>query len=401
MMRSILLSMTMLAAVPAVANIPAGADPRVATTQNLPAFDRRASGTTADGVRWEARSMMVGQTTTLFPNVVPGSVYAPARPGKDGVVFLETNAGYCSASLMRGGTALLTAAHCVTNASGNIIANTGFAYFYPGPNDPFYDLDFGFEPGIARVAIGSVHVAPGYTGDVIDHNDLAIIFLAGAAPGFAIEYTLAALADPTGVNFTVAGFGNNGLSGATGAVGGTFGRLREGDNMFEYALGNPLFAGGWAPLLGRPLGQISDSWVSDFDRVGFAANDTSCLVTGGLLGTGATFCDTGVGPREVGVAGGDSGGPQFVNGKIVSVTSYGLTFGAAYGDFGGGLNSGWGEFSGYAPVFRNRAWIESLVPDAFGTVAVPIPEPGTWAMLIAGFGMIGGAMRRRRETAAA
>jgi hypothetical protein len=30
-----------------------------------------------------------------------------------------------------------------------------------------------------------------------------------------------------------------------------------------------------------------------------------------------------------------------------------------------------------------------------------VPEPGTWAMLIAGFGLVGGALRRRRETVAA
>jgi hypothetical protein len=367
-------------------------------------FDRVARGT-SDGVSWEARSLIVGQTSTLTVAAGGDPIYLPSRPGKDGLAFLEINfgaagTGFCSGSLMAGGTAILTAAHCVTNTLGQIAATGGFAYFYPGPADPFYDLDFGITPGIERVALGAVHVAPGYTGDVIDHNDLAIIFLAGAAPSFAVEYLLSSLADPTGVLFNVAGFGNRGTSGATGANPGSFGRLREGDNMFEYALGNPIFAGGWAGLLGEPLGQISDSWVSDFDRVGFAANDTSCLVTGGLLGTGATFCNTGLGPREVGVAGGDSGGPQFVDGRIVSVTSYGLTFGADWGDFGGGLNSGWGEFSGYAPVFRNRAWIEGLVPGAFGPSGA-IPEPATWAMLIAGFGLVGAAARRRRETAAA
>ncbi len=315
MHRHLLAGLALVMAAPAFASVSAP------TLDSSPA-ERTVSGSFAGGT-WTARSLMVGQTSTLTVAAGGDPIYLPARPGKNGVAFLETNAGFCSASLMAGGTALLTAAHCVTDTSGNIIANTGFAYFYPGPNDPFYDLDFGFEPGIERVAIGAVHVAPGYTGDVIDHNDLAIIFLAGAAPAFANTYLLDALADPTGVLFEVAGFGNRGSSGATGANPGSFGRLREGDNMFEYALGNPLFAGGWAGLLGEPLGQISDSWVSDFDRVGFAANDTSCLVTGGLLGTGATFCDTGLGPREVGVAGGDSGGPQFVNGKIVSVTSYG------------------------------------------------------------------------------
>jgi hypothetical protein len=353
-----------------------------------------------NGLAWQARSMMVGQTSTLTVAAGGNPIYLPDRPGKNGVAFLETNAGFCSASLMRGGKALITAAHCVANESGEIIANAGFAYFYPGPADPFYDLDFGIVPGIERVSIGAVHVAPGYTGDVIDHNDVAIIFLDGAAPDFAIEYALMGLADPTSVNFNVAGFGNRGTSGAAGANPGSFGRLREGDNMFEYALGNPVFGNAWAVALGEPLSQISDSWVSDFDRVGFAANDTSCLVTQNEpsfagLGLGTTFCNTGLGPTEVGVAGGDSGGPQFVDGRIVSVTSYGLTFFSAYGDVNNVLNSSWGEFSGYAPVFRNRAWIESLVPGAF------VPEPGTWAMLIAGFGMVGFAARRRRNRAAA
>nr|WP_328831489.1 PEPxxWA-CTERM sorting domain-containing protein [Thermaurantiacus tibetensis] len=30
-----------------------------------------------------------------------------------------------------------------------------------------------------------------------------------------------------------------------------------------------------------------------------------------------------------------------------------------------------------------------------------IPEPGTWALLVAGFGLVGGALRRRREALAA
>ncbi|MFQ3596007.1 MAG: PEPxxWA-CTERM sorting domain-containing protein [Sphingomonadaceae bacterium] len=371
-------------------------------------FERVARGGSS-GFTWEARSLIVGQTSTAV--VPPGDlIYLPSRPGKDGLAFLEigfgsAGTGFCSGSLMAGGAAILTAAHCVTDNFGNIAATGGFAYFYNGSADPLYDLDFGFTPGIERVALGSVHVAPGYTGEVIDHNDLAIIFLAGAAPSFAVQYLLAALADPTDIIFNVAGFGNRGTSGAAGAAGGSFGRLREGDNMFEYALGNPLFGNAWALTLGDPLSRIADSWVSDFDRVGFAANDTSCLVTTSHpnfvgLGLGNTFCDTGLGPREVGVAGGDSGGPQFVDGRIVSVTSYGLTFGPAFGDFGGGLNSGWGEFSGYAPVFRNRAWIESLVPGAFGDNGV-IPEPGTWAMLIAGFGLVGVAARRRRIERAA
>ena len=375
----------------------AAADMRLAAPDNFALFDRNVSGS-AKGGAWTARNMLVGQTSTSV--VPPGDpIYLPARPGKDGLAFLEINfgslgTGYCSGSLMRGGAAILTAAHCVADTSGAIAATGGFAYFYPGPADPFYDLDFGFTPGIQRIALGAVHVAPGYTGSVIDHNDLAIIFLGGTAPSFAVEYELAALADPTGVAFNVAGFGNRGSGGLSGATPGTFGRLREGDNVFQFALGDPDFAGGWATILGEPLSQISDSWVSDFDRTGFAANDTACLTVLGEFGlSGAKFCDTGVGAREVGVAPGDSGGPQFVGGKIVSVTSYGLTFGSIYGDVNDTLNSSFGEFSGYAPVFRNRSWVERLVPGAFGDVN-EVPAPGALALFGLGVALLAARSRR-------
>ncbi len=361
-------------------------------------FNRTASGSFGS-FPWQARSLLVGQTSTATPAAGGDPIYMPSRPGKDGLAFLEIEFGslgfgYCSGSLMAGGAAILTAAHCVADSSGNIAATGGFAYFYPGPADPFYDLDFGFVPGIQRVPLSTVHVAPGYTGSVIDHNDLAIIFLGGAAPGFAVEYLLDALPDPTGIEFNIAGFGDRGPSGATGAIF-FFGRLREGDNRFDFRLGDPDFGGGWSIILGEPLAQISDSWVSDFDRVGFAANDTACLVAAdpffGL--SGPKYCNTGIGPREVGAAGGDSGGPQFVGGKIVSVTSYGLSFGRAYGDVDNSLNSTWGEFTGYAPVFRNAAWIRRLVPGAFGPV--PTPAPATLTLLGIGLGLL--VLRRRRS----
>jgi hypothetical protein len=102
------------------------------------------------------------------------------------------------------------------------------------------------------------------------------------------------------------------------------------------------------------------------------------------------FNNNGVGPREVGIAGGDSGGPGFVNGKLASINSYGLTFGANFGDFDGIFNAGWGELSGYVPVYIHKDWIASVVP-----------EPGTWGMMIAGFGFIGASMRRKRAVVAA
>jgi hypothetical protein len=358
-------------------------------------FDRVMNFQFGDTI-WQARSLIVGQTSTLTVAAGGDPRYLPARPARNGLAFLslDTSGGgaSCTGSLMAGGTAILTAAHCVTDGSGKIIATGGAAYFYGGPADPLYDLDFGTVPGIERVALGAIHVAPGYTGEVIDHNDLAIIFLDGTAPAFATPYRLADVSDPTGRKFAVAGFGDRGRSGATGAIEGSFGRLREGLNRFDFALGNPLFGTGWADVLGAPFSQISDSWLADFDRSGFAANDAACIATASLFGISKTFCNAGLGRREVGMAGGDSGGPQFFRNRIVAVTSYGLTAGTALGDVDDALNSSWGEFNGFAPVFRNREWINQLVPGAFGTA----PEPATWAMLIAGFGLVGIAARRRR-----
>ena len=131
--------------------------------------------------------------------------------------------------------------------------------------------------------------------------------------------------------------------------------------------------------------------MSDFDN-GRAANDASCRLAVNGLGIAASdkYCNVGVGAREVGISGGDSGGPGFVNGKLASVNSYGLSFGPAFGDFGGGLNSGFGEFSGYAPIFSSAAFVQGA-----------IPEPATWALMIGGFGMVGAASRRARRAALA
>jgi len=97
------------------------------------------------------------------------------------------------------------------------------------------------------------------------------------------------------------------------------------------------------------------------------------------------FCGLGLGLMEGTSAGGDSGGPEFINGQIASVTSYGLTFGSGAGDIDDNLNDTFGEFGGYVPVSIHRAFI-------LGSM---VPEPATWLQMIGGFALLGGAMRRR------
>lgn len=52
-----------------------------------------------------------------------------------------------------------------------------------------------------------------------------------------------------------------------------------------------------------------------------------------------------------------------------------------------------GEWNDIYPAFGNFGYIVEYGPAVTGAV----PEPATWAMMLAGFGIVGGALRRRRR----
>ncbi len=105
---------------------------------------------------------------------------------------------------------------------------------------------------------------------------------------------------------------------------------------------------------------------------------------------GAVCCNTGRGATEVSVAGGDSGGPQFdAAGQIVSLTSYGLSFGTAFGDCRAGLQSSCGELNGFVPLYIHQDFITDAM----------IPEPQTHALMLPGLCAVGAAAHRRRRAA--
>ncbi len=84
----------------------------------------------------------------------------------------------------------------------------------------------------------------------------------------------------------------------------------------------------------------------------------------------------------------DSTNNTFWSGSINNQNLYRFTLGNYGANVSTQTISAGGELFGVA-VFGER------------TVAVPVPEPGTWAMMIAGFGIVGGLARSRRRRASA
>lgn len=71
--------------------------------------------------------------------------------------------------------------------------------------------------------------------------------------------------------------------------------------------------------------------------------------------------------------------------------SFGLIAGTTYLTVNSGFNNG--DFGTYTMRISGPG---DIIPDGQGVV----PEPATWAMMIAGFGLIGAAARRRRMASA-
>jgi len=393
---------------PNVSGISANAAKQLGAIQPV----KMASGS-KNGMSWSAVSRIIGQTATsdvLAPsNTIGGGnpIYKPSA-NKSGTVALimEYSNGdrfICSGSVMADGRSIATAAHCVSDGAGTANPVKTTVHFYNGNPD-----ERAVNPGASETrSVTAYFVHPEYTGEVIDQNDIAILRINKEAPASAQRYDLFTTNDLTGTQFNVAGYGTRsttgGNNGNTPPFGARTGYLREGDNIYDYAWGDSRFqdffttrdtTGQFAGQNFFGFAEVEFSFISDFDN-GLQAQDQSRRIANaiglGPIGNTLFPINFGVGAREVGIAGGDSGGPGFVDGKLATINSYGLTFGTNFGDFGGGLNSGWGEFSGYVPVFIHT--------DFIATTAVP--EPASWAMLIMGFGLTGATMRRRRGVTAA
>jgi hypothetical protein len=368
-----------------------------------------------NGMNWTATSTIVGvdptgQGTVVIPpspvvRLGPGGnpTYLPEPSKHSGVaaLIMTYNDGsrfICSGSLLGDRRSIATAGHCVSSGGGvedaDLVNTTAYFWDYATQGDDRVALN----PEATAIDVTDYFVNSKYTGEVIDQNDIAVLTLSEYAPEFAQSYDLYANGDLTGKSFNVAGYGGrSGIGGDTGVSPlSSTGWLREGDNRYDFRMGDADFDDGtghsiWEQVLAGDHGELDYSYVSDFDN-GLFANDASCQAVVFGLGGPATakYCNGGLGLREVGVAGGDSGGPGFIDGRLASINSYGLTFGSDFGDVDNALNSSFGEFSGYVPIFLHEKFIRTAM----------VPEPSTWALMIGGFGLAGASLRRRRPATA-
>lgn len=316
----------------------------------------------------------------------PGQAFNGVAGALDGVARLTfvTSAGTyaCSGSLLAGGQYVLTAAHCADDFSS-------------------MKVEFGWANGTAAVtrsvAVTDAYVHPAWTGALDTGADIAVIKLNQAVTtiqGYKLSTT-----NDVGKDFLMAGYGtttNGSTSTATNWLDGNWGHY--GYNTFD--------------IDSKSYNEISDKYIgwgydasyyapgvtymSDFDD-GTAGHNTLGRMAG-VAGNEWTS-STGLGNLEALIAGGDSGGGDFVwNGTewiLSGVHSWGWQgfeacpyFGLSGCDISTRNSSSFGDLSGSTATFSHVAWINSVTA---------VPEPATYGMMLSGLALVGAMARRRRQ----
>ncbi len=340
---------------------------------------------------WNVAREIVGQTSTATVVAGGNPLYIPPRPQYNSTVGIRMDYGggqvfVCSGTLVNA-TSVVTAAHCVSDGTRARPLSTT-VFFTNRADDPNV---YAGGPGIDQRSVASIAVNPLYSGEVVDQNDIAVLRLSQAAPSYARPSALSNLGDLTGFEHIVAGYGvRSDTGGSIGSNLGT-GRLRYAGNRFDFRFGDADFEGYFDGAFGPQA--IDHVWMSDFDN-GTAFRDGSCnigifeapfapAIFGKPVFSSSKYCDTGIGAFEGIGGGGDSGGSYFIDGKLAAVHSFALWYRADESA------NRFGQLKGAVPIYLHKSFI-----------AGAIPEPSSWAMLIAGFGLTGAAMRRRRAIVA-
>ncbi|MBW2186305.1 MAG: trypsin-like serine protease [Deltaproteobacteria bacterium] len=257
--------------------------------------------------------------------------------GFDGVVRVSMGGYYGTGSLLYDGRAVLTVAHLV---SGEDVL-TGKVMFET-------------IEGVFSSDVSKVLVHPDYD-DVNSNADIALLWLDEPAPVSADRYSLFYPDVEIGQLFTMVGYGQQGigLDGVNDDVD-VLDRLKTQNTVDGDAGDLKLYLGAqmsWYPL-------ADTVWVSDFDS-GFSGEDA--------LSEWLNYTHLGVGDNEGITAGGDSGGPAFINGQIAGIASYGAHF-ETLGfspDIDDIVNSSFGELAFWQKISAYEEWIDQSIRSTY------------------------------------
>ena len=338
-----------------------------------------------------------GPVSTVVASDDPNNWFGYSVPELEGEsrVFLSGGAT-CSGSLLAGGEYVLTAAHCLTAPDSGAVAVSGATLFFKQG-----------QAGALTVQASAFYVAPGWRGfnnSAGDGSDLALIKLVAPVTTIA-GYALSSTSE-LGKTFMMAGYGLSG-TGATGAVDSGARDLHYGFNVIDttdYALQSALYNGGYQAQIGPLYTKLGETYVYDFDNG--QANQNAIQRLYGLVGISAGS-NLGLSVSESMIGPGDSGGGDFVldaSGQyriLAGVHSYGWNLCTSVANGGiddalancvvaPGAISSFGSLGGSTAVYSHLNWIQSITA---------VPEPQTWLSMLAGLAVIGGALRRRANTA--
>lgn len=324
----------------------------------------------------------------------PGQAFNGVVGALDGVARLSySNADgnwACSGSLLQGGQYVLTAAHCADDFTSMTV-------------------QFGWFNGTAQVtrtvAVGQAFVHSGWTGELDTGADIAILKL--NAPVTTINGYKISTTNDVGKQHLMAGYGTTQIGSSNSATNwndGNYGHY--GYNTFDVTSetwNTTIFPDD--EVYGDPaFYRHGVTYMVDFDRSG-AGSTAAQRANYNVLGRNAAqfggtwTSDEGLGVNEALIAGGDSGGGDFVwNGTewiLSGVHSWGWNNPCGFFSYTScaglaGNTSSYGDLSGSTATFSHAEWINSIVNTA------PVPEPETYALMLAGLGLVVGAARRRR-----